>query len=535
MQFNYLMGMTYSISKWDGLAKLSQLKINENISNMPTLFPVVDPKQQKFDINILKSEFKFNQVITSSYLMSKRIGHTKWGDFPKVRDYINFDGNIMMDSGAYQVMLYGDIELGVKDTLSLQINVSTDIGVIMDHPIGYDVNYQEAKKRVETTLENIEESIPYLDKNIIWTLPIQGGKYPSLMEYYLDEIYKRDYLDYFGMFALGSVVPIMINQDYKTLVDMIAITRKNLPEDKPLHLFGAGHPSIFSLVTFLGCDSYDSAAYTLMAKDQRYMTTNGTYKLSDLIELPCSCKICCNYNVEDLINLPKYELEKNISMHNLYVSKAEINNIKQHINDGNLWDLIMKRSSSVPNLNLATDIAIEKVTNGNLYTKYFSGLHLIKNEMLRIKDLKDLKKPILKNINLSFINSLNNNANKKWLIIAVSNYSSIYGKIPEQQIKKYDNENYKIMLLIPAIGIIPYGISDTYPVGQMITEILIQDLPIGQIVNQIKLLNERDIDNLILYKEDDFDLYFENLRNYVEVLKINKVTSLITGLNHQLE
>ena len=76
MQFNILMCMTYSISKWDGLAKLSQLKINENISNMPTLFPVVDPKQQKFDINILKSEFKFNQVITSSYLMSKRIGHT---------------------------------------------------------------------------------------------------------------------------------------------------------------------------------------------------------------------------------------------------------------------------------------------------------------------------------------------------------------------------------------------------------------------------------------------------------------------------
>tara|TARA_B100000287_G_scaffold427529_1_gene477306 strand:+ start:65 stop:1654 length:1590 start_codon:yes stop_codon:yes gene_type:complete len=528
------MNMTYSISKWDGLAKLSQLKISENISNMPTLFPVVDPKQQKFDIKKLKTEFKFNQVITSSYLMSKRIGHSKWEDYPKVRDYINFDGNIMMDSGAYQVMLYGDIELGVKDTLSLQINVDTDIGVIMDHPIGYDINFHEAKKRVDQTLENIEESIPYLDQNIIWTLPIQGGKYPSLMEYYLDEIYKRDYLDHFGMFALGSVVPVMINQDYKTLVDMIAIARKSLPEDKPLHLFGAGHPSIFALVTFLGCDSYDSAAYTLMAKDQRYMTTNGTYQLSDLIELPCSCKICSNYSVEDLTKLPKYELEKNISIHNLYVSKAEINNIKQHINDGNLWDLIMKRSSSVPNLNLATGFAIEKVTNGNLYKKYNSGLHLIKNEMLRIKELTDLKRPILKNINLSFINNLVNNENKKWLIIAISNYSSIYGKIPEQQIKKYDNKNYRIMLLIPAIGIIPYGISDAYPVGQMITEILIEDIPIDQIVNQIKLLDERDIDNLILYKEDDFDEFFEKLRNYVDGLKTIKVTSLITGLNNQL-
>ncbi len=36
-------------------------KINENVSNMPTLFPVVDPKQQKFDIKKLKTEFKFNR------------------------------------------------------------------------------------------------------------------------------------------------------------------------------------------------------------------------------------------------------------------------------------------------------------------------------------------------------------------------------------------------------------------------------------------------------------------------------------------
>jgi len=68
----------------------------------------------------------------------------------------------------------------------------------------------------------------------------------------------------------------------------------------------------------------------------------------------------------------------------------------------------------------------------------------------------------------------------------------------------------------------------------MITEILIEEIPIDQIVNQIKLLDERDIDNLILYKEDDFDEFFEKLRNYVDGLKTIKVTSLITGLNNQL-
>ena len=68
----------------------------------------------------------------------------------------------------------------------------------------------------------------------------------------------------------------------------------------------------------------------------------------------------------------------------------------------------------------------------------------------------------------------------------------------------------------------------------MITEILIQDLPIDQIVSQIKLLNETGVDNIILYKEDDFDLFFEKLRNYVEVLKTIKVKSLISGLNEEL-
>ena len=82
-----------------------------------------------------------------------------------------------------------------------------------------------------------------------------------------------------------------------------------------------------------------------MAKDQRYMTTSGTYQLIDLIELPCSCKICSNHNVEDLKKLPKYELEKKF-LCNLYVSKQK-STILNNILMMKLRDLIMKRSSSV--------------------------------------------------------------------------------------------------------------------------------------------------------------------------------------------
>ena len=76
----------------------------------------------------------------------------------------------------------------------------------------------------------------------------------------------------------------MINQDYEALVHMVATARARLPITYPLHLFGAGHPAMFALATFLGCDTFDSAAYILMAKDNRYMTVEGTYQLEDLVD-----------------------------------------------------------------------------------------------------------------------------------------------------------------------------------------------------------------------------------------------------------
>ena len=203
----------FSSSKWEGLAKIGKFDVNSKSITTPTLFPVVDPFQQNIDIQRMKSDFGFDQVITSSYLMSKRFSNSENGIFklpnlqelPSIESYLNYDGVIMMDSGAYQVMLYGDIELGVTDTLELQMNVGPDIGVIMDHPIGYNVPYNSAKKRIETTLTNLKTSIDYFrESKVHWTLPIQGGKYIDLIEYYLDKVLNEDTLRHFSMFALDE-------------------------------------------------------------------------------------------------------------------------------------------------------------------------------------------------------------------------------------------------------------------------------------------------------------------------------------------
>ena len=45
---------------------------------------------------------------------------------------------------------------------------------------------------------------------------------------------------------------------FETLVDMIMAAKLHLPPDKPLHLFGAGHPMMFAFAVALGCDMFDS-------------------------------------------------------------------------------------------------------------------------------------------------------------------------------------------------------------------------------------------------------------------------------------
>jgi 7-cyano-7-deazaguanine tRNA-ribosyltransferase len=135
---------------------------------------------------------------------------------------------------------------------------------------------------------------------------------------------------------------------FPVLVDMIVAAKRNLPSDRPLHLFGAGHPMMFSLAAALGCDLFDSASYALYAKDGRYMTPHGTLRLEDVNYLPCSCPICRKHGVDGLKNATKAERERLLAEHNLHVCMTEIDAVKQAIYEGSLYDLVERRARGHP-------------------------------------------------------------------------------------------------------------------------------------------------------------------------------------------
>ena len=337
--------MSFEIKAKDVMGRIGLLKTRRGTIETPYMYPVINPIKKTVPLDDIKNEFKMNAVITNAYLVKKYFNESAIND--GIHKLLDFGGVIMTDSGAYQLLIYGKVDVTPKEIVEFQEKIGSDIAVILDHPTGGNATKAIAEETVKVTIKRAIESEKYrTDDTILWVGPIQGGTYLDLIAYSAREMAKLD----FDVFALGSPTQIMERYEYGTLVDMIVTAKMNLPLNKPLHLFGGGHPMIFSFAVALGVDLFDSASYALYARDDRYITPTGTVRLSDLYYTVCDCPVCRKYSPDDLRALPKEEREKLLAKHNLYVTALELNRIKQAIREGRLWEYMSLKAHAHPKL-----------------------------------------------------------------------------------------------------------------------------------------------------------------------------------------
>jgi 7-cyano-7-deazaguanine tRNA-ribosyltransferase len=173
---------------------------------------------------------------------------------------------------------------------------------------------------------------------------VQGGSFTDLRERAGREVTDLG----FSFCPIGAVVPLMESYRYRDLVSVVMAAKRTLSPSACVHLFGAGHPSMFALATAMGCDLFDSAAYALYAKEGRYLTTHGSFRIGELADLPCACHVCRTHTVEEIRTAP--DRDRLLAFHNLYVTLAEISRIRQAITDGTLWELVDERCRGHPQL-----------------------------------------------------------------------------------------------------------------------------------------------------------------------------------------
>lgn len=337
--------MSFEIKEKDLLGRIGKLKTKSGTVETPLLFPVINPSIQPIPPQKLKDTFGFQAVITNSYIIKKRYDNkpVEMG----LHKFLDYDGAIMTDSGAYQILVYGDIDVSQKEIVAYQEGIGSDIATILDIPTGWKVTKEQAEVTVAETLRRAKVFFNEKTRDdILWVGPVQGGKHLDLVASSAVEMGKLP----FQIHALGSPTEVMESYRYDVLADMILTAKKGLPVERPLHLFGAGHPSMFALAVALGCDLFDSAAYALYARENRYMTENGTWRLNELDYFPCCCPRCSAETPRGLEKKSPKEREVFLAEHNLYVCVAELKRIKQAIRDGRLWEHTEMRVHAHPAL-----------------------------------------------------------------------------------------------------------------------------------------------------------------------------------------
>jgi len=333
----------FEIRAKDGLGRIGRLDINGKTVETPALMPVINPKKSEISPRELEEEFKASIIITNAYIIHQS-GLREKALEKGIHNLLDFSGIIETDSGSFQLMTYGNINITNAEIIEFQNDIGSDVSTFLDIPTVPSASREEAERDLETTVERAHEA-QFLKKGVM-NGTVQGGQFLSLRKKASQIMGDMD----FDIHPVGAVVPFLLKYQFTPLADIVLTCKKVLPVNRPVHLFGAGHPLLLSFAVLLGCDLFDSAAYVLYAKGHRYLTPFGTKNLEDLLYFPCQCPVCSHTDPEVVSGLPEEEKIKFLTRHNLYSTFEELKRIKQAIHEGSLWELVESRIRNHPNL-----------------------------------------------------------------------------------------------------------------------------------------------------------------------------------------
>ncbi|MFC6837720.1 tRNA guanosine(15) transglycosylase TgtA [Halomarina ordinaria] len=310
----------------------------------PALLPVINPHIRTIAPAALEAEFGAEILITNGYILQKSEDLRESALSRGLHDLYDFSGAIMTDSGSFQLAEYGDIDTTTEEILRFQYDVGSDIGTPVDIPTPPDVSRERAAAELATTRERLEVAEGVDVGEMLVNAPVQGSTYTDLRE----DAARHAYGTSLDVFPVGAVVPLLNSYRYDDMVEVVAAAKRGLGQDAPVHLFGAGHPMMFALAVAMGCDLFDSAAYALYARDDRYLTVRGTEHLDDLAYFPCSCPVCTDHAPEEVARCDADTRERLLARHNLHVTFEELRRVKQAVRRGNLLELVDARARGHP-------------------------------------------------------------------------------------------------------------------------------------------------------------------------------------------
>ncbi|MFW9849355.1 MAG: tRNA guanosine(15) transglycosylase TgtA [Candidatus Thorarchaeota archaeon] len=467
----------FEIKAKDGMARLGRYTTEHGTVKTPLLMPVVHPGKSEISSKDLLNIFGFQMIITNSYIIKSNDRFNEIALSEGVHGLLDFSGPIMTDSGTFQMYFHKlpEKEIDPLEIIEFQKNIGSDIGTILDVFSSPDVSKVKVEADVKLSLERAKKSISKKG-DMLLAGTVQGGVYPDIRENSAFEMGKLD----FDVYPIGGIVPLMERYRYSDIIHAVMASKKHLPLDKPVHLFGAGHPMMFAQAALLGCDFFDSASYAKFATTGRMLLSSGTVHLEDLTELPCDCPICSTTSADELKSLKKDEKALHLMKHNLFVSAGEIRRVRQAILDGKLMQLAAIRARGHPALYEAFHVMLNYSNQivqsdpiGNSNSVFYTGM-----ETSRL--------PVFQRFHQKIIKTYPYRETETLILVPDSGNNPFSDVMPNlvNSFRKSD-AGKNILVFVTPIGVVPWELEHVFPAQQSVFPNSLDSITMANTVSRV--------------------------------------------------
>jgi len=248
----------------------------------------------------LREQINPDVILGNTYHLYLRPGTNILEKAGGLHKFMNWDRNILTDSGGYQVYSLSDNrkikEEGVKfkshidgsyhfftpeNVMEVQRSIGADIIMAFDECTPYPCDYNYAKRSMHMTHRWLERCLTHLEKTPFMYdysqtfFPIvQGSTYKDLRKQ------SAEYIASVG--AQGNAIGgLSVGEPAQEMYEMTEVVTAILPKDKPRYLMGVGTPINLLENIALGIDMFDCVMPTRNGRNGMLFTAHGTINIKN--------------------------------------------------------------------------------------------------------------------------------------------------------------------------------------------------------------------------------------------------------------
>ncbi len=248
----------------------------------------------------LRNDINPDIILGNTYHLYLRPGTSILEKAGGLHTFMNWDKNILTDSGGYQVYSLSANrkikEEGVKfkshidgsyhvftpeNVMEIQRTIGADIIMAFDECTPYPCDYQYAKRSMHMTHRWLDRCVNHLKKvpekygfNQTLFPIVQGSTYKDLRKQ------SAEYIASVG--ALGNAIGgLSVGEPAEEMYEMTAVVTEILPKDKPRYLMGVGTPINILENIALGIDMFDCVMPTRNGRNGMLFTAHGTINIKN--------------------------------------------------------------------------------------------------------------------------------------------------------------------------------------------------------------------------------------------------------------